>query len=158
MADTPGIAAYIAALKKEYLYYNNFVIPAGHMVSLSAETGGRFDATFSLDFGFRCHPYQSGPKRRVPSLHHACALRTWPLHIPSHAALQMLSFTSRRLSQGIPCARLSAYLITEALKHALFWLSYNGQMQVLLDFNSKHREVGLSQEKVLNCQKLLHGV
>ena len=51
VADTPGIAAYIAALKKEYLYYNNFVIPAGHMVPLSAETGGdsggRLDATFS---------------------------------------------------------------------------------------------------------------
>ena len=40
MADTPIIAAYIAALKKENLYYNNFVIPAGHMVPLSAETGG----------------------------------------------------------------------------------------------------------------------
>ena len=40
-------AAYIAALKKENLYYNNFVIPAGHMVPLFAETGGRFDATFS---------------------------------------------------------------------------------------------------------------
>ena len=61
MADTPGIAAYIAALKKENLYYNNFVIPAGHMVPLSAETGVRLDATFSkflkevdtsgLDFG-----------------------------------------------------------------------------------------------------------
>ena len=61
MADTPGFAAYIAALKKENLYYNNFVIPAGHMVPLSAETGGRFDGAFSnllkevvtsgLDFG-----------------------------------------------------------------------------------------------------------
>ena len=48
-------------LKKENLYYNNFVIPAGHMVPLSAETGGRFDGAFSnflkevvtsgLDFG-----------------------------------------------------------------------------------------------------------
>ena len=48
VADTtPGIAAYIAALKKENLYYNNFVIPAGHMVPLSAETGGRFDGAFS---------------------------------------------------------------------------------------------------------------
>ena len=40
VAGTPGIAAYIEALKKENLYYNNFVIPAGHMVPLSAETGG----------------------------------------------------------------------------------------------------------------------
>ena len=47
VADTPGIAAYIAALKKVYLYYNNFVIPAGHMVPISAETGGRFDGAFS---------------------------------------------------------------------------------------------------------------
>ena len=30
------------------LYYNNFVIPAGHMVPLSAETGGRFDGAFSI--------------------------------------------------------------------------------------------------------------
>ena len=61
MADTLGIAAYIAALKKENLYYNNFVILAGHMVPLSAETGGRLDSAFSnllkevvtsgLDFG-----------------------------------------------------------------------------------------------------------
>ena len=61
MADTPGIAAYIAALMKENLYYNNFVIPTGRMVPLSAETGGRFDGAFSnflkevvtsgLDFG-----------------------------------------------------------------------------------------------------------
>ena len=47
VADTPGIAAYIAAFKKENLYYNNFVIPAGHMVPLSAETGGRLDGAFS---------------------------------------------------------------------------------------------------------------
>ena len=47
VVDTPGIAAYSAALKKENLYYNNFVIPAGHMVPLSAETGGRFDGAFS---------------------------------------------------------------------------------------------------------------
>ena len=47
VVDTPGFAAHSAALKKENLYYNNFVIPAGHMVPLSAETGGRFDATFS---------------------------------------------------------------------------------------------------------------
>ena len=61
VVDTPGFAAHIAALKKENLYYNNFVIPSGHMVPLSAETGGRLDAAFSnflkevvtscLDFG-----------------------------------------------------------------------------------------------------------
>ena len=61
MVNTPGIAAYIAALKKENLYYNNFVIPAGHMVPLSAETGGLFGGAFckflmevvasGLDFG-----------------------------------------------------------------------------------------------------------
>ena len=64
VADTPGFAAYVAALKKENLYYNNFVIPAGHMVPLSAETGGRFGrfvgafskflkevVTSGLDFG-----------------------------------------------------------------------------------------------------------
>ena len=54
VADTPGIAAYIAALKKENLYYNNFVIPAWHMVPLSAETGGNFlkeVVTSGLDFG-----------------------------------------------------------------------------------------------------------
>ena len=47
VVDTPGITAYIAAFKKENLYYNNFVIPAGHMVPLSAETGVRLDAAFS---------------------------------------------------------------------------------------------------------------
>ena len=47
VADTLGMTAFIAALKKENLYYNNFVIPAGHMVPLSAETGGRLDAAFS---------------------------------------------------------------------------------------------------------------
>ena len=34
--DTPGFAAHSAAPKKENLYYNNFVIPAGNMVPLSA--------------------------------------------------------------------------------------------------------------------------
>ena len=84
MAGTPDIAAYIAALKKENLYYNNFVIPAGHMVPLSAETGGRFDATFSkflkevvtsgLDFGESPVPVWTNEKR-VLSLYHACTLR-----------------------------------------------------------------------------------
>ena len=48
----------------------------------------------------------------------------------------------RRLAQGTPCARLSAYLTSEAFQHAQFWLSRNVQMQALLDFNSKDREVG----------------
>ena len=75
MADTPGIVAYIAALKEENLYYNNFVIPAGHMVPLSAETGGRFDATFSnflkevvtsgLDFGESPVPVWTKEKRAL---------------------------------------------------------------------------------------------
>ena len=62
--------------------------------------------------------------------------------MPSHAGLQMLSFMGRRLSHGTPCARLSAYSTSEAFQHAKFWLSYNGQMQALLDFKSKYREVG----------------
>ena len=36
VADTPDFAAHAAALKKENLYYNNFAIPAGNMVPLSA--------------------------------------------------------------------------------------------------------------------------
>ena len=47
VADTPGFAAHSAALKKENLYYKNFVIPAGHMVPLSAETGGCLGSAFS---------------------------------------------------------------------------------------------------------------
>ena len=47
VADTPGFAAHASALKKENLYYNNFAITTGHMVPLSAETGGRFDGAFS---------------------------------------------------------------------------------------------------------------
>ena len=54
----------------------------------------------------------------------------------------MLSFMGRRLSHGTLCDRLSAYLTSEAFRHDLFLLSYNGQMQALLAFNSKHREVG----------------
>ena len=46
VADTPGFAAHAAAIEKENLYYNNFAIPAGHMVPLSAETGGRLDGAF----------------------------------------------------------------------------------------------------------------
>ena len=64
------------------------------------------------------HPHQSGSKRRVVSLHHACALRKGPLPMPSRAALQMLSFMGRRLSHGTPCVRLSAYFTSEALQHA----------------------------------------
>ena len=61
VADTRAFAAHVAALKKENLYYYNFAIPAGHMIPLSAETGGRLDGAFSnflkevvtsgLDFG-----------------------------------------------------------------------------------------------------------
>ena len=57
----------------------------------------------------------------------------------------MLSFMGRRLSHvshGTPCYRLSAYLTSEAFQHAIFRLSYNGQMQALLEFSFKHREVG----------------
>ena len=39
VVDTSGFAAHNAALKKENLYYNNFVILVGHMVPISAETG-----------------------------------------------------------------------------------------------------------------------
>ena len=75
MAHSLGIAAYYAALKKENLYYNNFVIPAEHMVPLSAETGGRFDATFSkflkkvvtsgMDFGESPVPVWNIEKRAL---------------------------------------------------------------------------------------------
>ena len=73
MADTPGFAAHFAALKKENLYYNNFVIPAGHMVPLSVETGGRLGSAFSnflkevvtsgLDFGESPIPVWTKEKR-----------------------------------------------------------------------------------------------
>ena len=75
VVDTPGFAAHFAALKKENLYYNNFVIPAGHMVPLSAETGGRFDGAFSiflkevvtsgLDFGESPRPVWTKEKRAL---------------------------------------------------------------------------------------------
>ena len=41
VTDNPGFAAHAVALKNENLYYNNFAIPEGQMVPLSAETGGR---------------------------------------------------------------------------------------------------------------------
>ena len=75
VADTPGFAAHFAALKKENLYYNNFVIPAKHMVPLSAETCGRLDASFSkflkevvssgLDFGKSPVPVWNKEKRAL---------------------------------------------------------------------------------------------
>ena len=129
VADTPGIAAYNAALKKENLYYNNFVIPAVHMVPLSAKTGGRFDSSFSnflkevvtsgLDFGESPVPVWTKETRalftsRLRSVH----VTTSYAIARYRAALQMLSFMGRQLSHGIPCARLSAYLISEALMHA----------------------------------------
>ena len=75
VADTPGFAAHAAALKKENLCYNNFDIPAGHMVALSEETGGRLDGAFSnflkeeglvtsgLDFGESPVPVWTKEKR-----------------------------------------------------------------------------------------------
>ena len=64
-------------------WHHRFVIPAGHMIPLSAETGGCLDAAFSmflkevvtsgLDFGES--PVPVWTKGRVLSLHHACALR-----------------------------------------------------------------------------------
>ena len=86
VADTPGIAAHIAALKKENLYYNNFVIPAGYMVPLSAETGGRFDGAFSnflkevvtssLDFGDSPVPVWTKEKRALSTSRLRSALVT----------------------------------------------------------------------------------
>ena len=74
-AGTPDFGAHVAALKKENLYYNNFVIPAGHMVPLSAETGGRLDGAFSkflkevatsgLDFGESPVPVWTKEKRAL---------------------------------------------------------------------------------------------
>ena len=74
-ADTPGFAAHAVALKKENLYSKNFVIPAGHMVPLSAETGGRLDGAFSkflkevvtsgLDFGESPVPVWTKEKRAL---------------------------------------------------------------------------------------------
>ena len=45
-ATVPGFAAHVAHNKKQDLYYNTFVIPTGHMVPLSAETGGRLHDAF----------------------------------------------------------------------------------------------------------------
>jgi hypothetical protein len=45
-ATVPGFAAHAAHNKKQDLYYNTFVIPTGHMVPLSAETGGRLHDAF----------------------------------------------------------------------------------------------------------------
>ena len=88
VADPPDIAAHAAALKKENLYCNNFVIPAGQMVPLSAETGGRFDGAFSnflkevvasgLDFGESPVPVWTKEKRalfasRLRSVHVAAS-------------------------------------------------------------------------------------
>ena len=47
----------------------------------------------------------------------------------------------RRLSHGTPCVKLSAQLASEAFQRAQIWLSYNGQVQALLEFKSKHRQV-----------------
>jgi hypothetical protein len=45
-ATVPGFAAHVAHNKKQAMYYNTFVIPTGHMVPLSAETGGRLHDAF----------------------------------------------------------------------------------------------------------------
>ena len=37
--------------------------------------------------------------------------------------------------------KLSAQLASEAFQRAQIWLSYNGQVQVLREFKSKHRQV-----------------
>ena len=73
VADPPGFAAHVVTFKKENLYYNNFAIPAGHMVPLSAETGSRLDGAFSnflkelvtsgLDFGESPVPVWTKEKR-----------------------------------------------------------------------------------------------
>ena len=47
----------------------------------------------------------------------------------------------RSLSHGTPCVKLSAQLASEAFQRAQIWLSYNGQVQVLREFKSKHRQV-----------------
>ena len=47
----------------------------------------------------------------------------------------------RRLSHGTPCVKLSAQLASEAFQRAQIWLSYNGQVQVLREFKSNHRQV-----------------
>jgi hypothetical protein len=46
VAKTVGIAAAIAHSKKTNLYSNTYDIPSGHMVPLSAETGGRLHPVF----------------------------------------------------------------------------------------------------------------
>ena len=135
VADTPGIAAYIAALKKENLYYNNFVIPAGHMVPLSAETGGRFDGAFSnflkevvtsgLDFGESPAPVWAKETRalfasRLRSAHVTISYAiarcvanalihgsTTIARYPVREAVGLVDM-GRRLSHGTPCVRLSA--------------------------------------------------
>ena len=97
VVDTPGIAAYIAALKKENLYYNNFVIPAGHMVPLSAETGGRLDGAFSkflkevvtsgLDFGESPVPVWTKETRSLFASRLRSAHVTISVHFLCHRAL-----------------------------------------------------------------------
>jgi hypothetical protein len=46
VATTPGFAANAAYLQKDTLYSKTYDIPSGHMVPLSAETGGRLHASF----------------------------------------------------------------------------------------------------------------
>jgi hypothetical protein len=46
VTTTPGHAANVAYLKKKDLYSKTYDIPSGHMVPLSAETGGRLHDSF----------------------------------------------------------------------------------------------------------------
>ena len=53
VATVAGTAAQLAFQQKQTMYNNTFVIPTGHMVPLSAETGGRLHADFK-GFVKRC--------------------------------------------------------------------------------------------------------
>ena len=98
-------------------------------IPTSAETGGRLGSAFSnllkevvtsgLNFGESPEPDWTKEERAL----FASRLRSAHVTISyaiarSHAALRMLSFMGRRLSHGTPCARLSAYLTSEAFQHA----------------------------------------
>ena len=96
----------LAAPKKENLYYNNFAIPAGHMVPLSAETGGRLDIVIS-------HPVAQSEPRVADTPGFA-----------AHVAAQKkenLYYNNFAIPAG-------------ALQHAKFWLSYNGPTVSFLFF------------------------
>ena len=95
-AVTGGITAHNAALEKEDLYYTNFVIPAGHMVPLSAETGGRLHDSFrkflketitsGLDFGGSPEPIWTKETRLLYSSRMRSALVTISIAIAREVA------------------------------------------------------------------------